>query len=106
MNFRVVADSDVIVNRNVRMNAHSDAYHDILSDRDVSIDENLFRHAGARVNYRGGVPVRLEICSRMKNNLRASKSQIRILRAENYEIGTRYLNGLADIDRRSARRRN
>src|SRR5258708_24328885 len=106
MNFRVVDDSDVIVDRNVRMNAHSIAYHDILSDRDMSVDENFFRHARARINYRGGVPVRLEVCARMKNNLRASKSQIRILRAQYCEIGARDFYGLADIDRGRASRRN
>src|SRR5258706_11783338 len=102
MNFRVVADSDVIIDRNVRMNAHSVAYHDILSDRDVSIDENFLRHAGARVNYRGGVPVRLEICSRMKNNLRASKSQVRVFGTQHREIRARDFHSLADIDRGGA----
>src|SRR2546421_6710802 len=99
MDFRVVADGDVIVDRNVRMKSHAVAYDDIVSDRDVSVDENFLGDARARINYRGGIPVRLDVCARMKNNLRASKSQIRILRAQYHKIGASYLCGLGDINR-------
>src|SRR5882672_10971441 len=99
MNFRVIADGDAIVNRNVRMNAHTISESDILSDRDVSIDEDFFGNARARINHRGGVPVRLEVCSRMKGDQGPSKSQVRILSAQNYEICARDFYSLAEINR-------
>src|SRR5205085_12598604 len=106
MNFRVVADSDVIVDRNVRMNAHPITYYHILADRHVSIDENFFRNTRARVNYCGGVPVRLEICFGLKNDQSTSKSQVGIFSAQHSEIRAGYFYVLVDIDRGSARRRN
>src|SRR5437660_12310015 len=102
MNFRVVADSDVIVDRNVGMNAHPITYYHILSDSDVSIDENFFGNTRARVNDRGGIPVWLEIYSRVKDNQSTSKSQVGIFSAQHSEIRARYFYRLAEIDRGSA----
>src|SRR5438270_12437660 len=84
------------------MNAHPITYYHILADGHVSIDENFFRNTRARVNYCGGVPVRLEICFGLKNDQSTSKSQVGIFRAQYRETRARYLYGLAEKDRGSA----
>src|SRR6266480_1118754 len=86
------------------MNPHSIPYYNILSDSDVSINKNFPGNARARINYRGGIPVRLEIWSVMKNNHCARKGKIRIFRTQDGEISAGDLDVFANINGRSSRR--
>src|SRR6266508_7016760 len=99
MDFRVITDFNAVIDRNVWMNAHPISYYDILPDRHMGIDENFLGNAGARINYRGGIPVRLEICSGLKNNQRASKGEVRIFRAQDCQVRTLNLRVFTNVNR-------
>src|SRR5438132_4658464 len=96
MDFCFVSDNDLIVDGYVGTNPHAIANDNIISNRDMSVDENFLRNARAGIDDCGGVPVRFEICLRMKNNQSARESQIRISCAQHCQVGAWDFDAFAD----------
>ena len=55
-------------------------------------------HAGGRIDYGGRMNLRFECSSWMKENQCASKSEVRIVRAQDSQIGARHFDIFADVD--------
>src|SRR5215831_16454112 len=83
MNFRIVVDRYVVINRHVGMNAHSCADFDVGAHHRSRADKSAVTGFRAQVDYRGRINSRCEIWSWMKNDKGAGKSEVRIFGAQN-----------------------
>src|SRR5205823_6548780 len=106
MDFGVVSDCHVVVDRNIGVKAHARSQLDVLSNRHVRVNENLFGHARTGIDHRGWIPVRFEIRCWVEGNQGPSKSEIGIVRTKYRKIQTRDFHAFSDEDRGCTRRRN
>src|SRR2546427_3632771 len=104
MNFRISADRDVIVNRYVRMKANSLANLGVAANHHVRGDKDPITDSRGWIDDRGRMNQILEQSFGMKQNQGARVSEVRILRAQDSEIGACDLDVFADIDSRSPSR--
>src|SRR6266849_8007982 len=98
MNFRVVANNRVVIDRNVGMNLNALANLYIFPDDCMRAYENVGRNARGWIDDRGRMNRGVEGGPGMKQAQRASKSKIRIFRAQDRDICARNFDVFAQID--------
>src|SRR5260370_2674706 len=98
MDFRVVVNTHMVIDRNVGMNLNALANLYIFPDDCMCAYEDVGRNARSWIDDRGSVNRRFEGGPGMKQSQRASKSKIRIFCAQDRDICARDFDVVAQID--------
>src|SRR6266849_1449396 len=98
MNFRVVANNRVVIDRNVGMNLNALANLYIFPDDCMRSYEDVGRNARGWIDDRGRMNRGFEGGPGMKQSQRASKSKIRIFCAQDRDIRPRDFDVFAQVN--------